>query len=75
MAFDFGTFFFKGQTVGTCQANVKIYNRHLRDLIHHDRAKPSMLVSPPRRTGSYNRARASRRESRARRCSRANSSP
>src|ERR1700710_638392 len=45
MAFDFGTFFFKGQTVGTGQANVKNYNRHLRDLIHHDRAKPSMLVS------------------------------
>lgn len=45
MAFDFGTFFFKGQTIGSGQANVKNYNRHLRELIHHDRATPSRLVS------------------------------
>lgn len=45
MEFDFGTFFFKGQTIATGQANVKNYNRHLCDLIHHDKAKPSLLVS------------------------------
>ena len=45
MAFDFGKFFLKGQTIGTGQANVKNYNRYLRDLIHHDRATPSRLVS------------------------------
>jgi glutathione-independent formaldehyde dehydrogenase len=45
LAFDFGKFFFKGQKIGTGQANVKAYNRQLRDLIHQDRAKPSMLVS------------------------------
>lgn len=45
MAFDFGKFFFKGQTIGTGQANVKNYNRYLRDLIHHDKATPSRLVS------------------------------
>lgn len=45
LAFDFGTFFTKGQRMGTGQANVKAYNRFLRDLIHHDRAKPSWIVS------------------------------
>jgi len=45
LAFDFGKFFSKGQTIGTGQANVKAYNRQLRDLIHQDKAKPSMLVS------------------------------
>lgn len=45
MAFDSGKFFFKGQTIGTGQANVKNYNRYLRDLIHHDKATPSRLVS------------------------------
>lgn len=45
MAFDFGKFFFKGQTIGTGQANVKNYNRHLMNLIHQDRATPSRLVS------------------------------
>lgn len=29
LAFDFGKFFFKGQTIGTGQTNVKNYNRHL----------------------------------------------
>ena len=45
MAFDFGTFFFKGQRIGTGQANVKVYNRRLRDLIHEGRATPSQIVS------------------------------
>lgn len=45
MAFDFGTFWFKGQSVGTGQAPVKRYNRYLRDLIHHDKAKPSFVIS------------------------------
>ena len=45
LPFDFGDFWFKGQRVGTGQANVKAYNRRLRDLIHHDRAEPSFLVS------------------------------
>ncbi|GLV59149.1 aldehyde dehydrogenase [Dictyobacter sp. S3.2.2.5] len=43
--FDFGTFFFKGQSMGTGQANVKAYNRQLRDLIHVGKAKPSFIVS------------------------------
>lgn len=45
MAFDFGAFFTKGQRMGTGQANVKAYNRYLAELIHHDRAKPSWIVS------------------------------
>ncbi len=45
MAFDFGQFFFKGQTIGTGQANVKAYNRQLRDLVHQGKAQPSRLVS------------------------------
>ena len=45
IAFDFGAFFEKGLRVGTGQANVKRYNRELRDLIHHGRAKPSFIVS------------------------------
>ncbi|MDB6121731.1 MAG: zinc-binding dehydrogenase family protein [Pedosphaera sp.] len=45
IAFDFGKFFEKGQHMGTGQANVKAYNRYLRDLIHEDRAKPSWIVS------------------------------
>jgi glutathione-independent formaldehyde dehydrogenase len=43
--FDLGTFFMKGQSMGTGQANVKAYNRQLRNLIHKDRAKPSWIVS------------------------------
>ena len=38
--FDFGTFFFKGQSMGTGQANVKQYNRQLRNLIHRDKLNP-----------------------------------
>jgi glutathione-independent formaldehyde dehydrogenase len=45
IAFDMGDFWFKGQRVGTGQANVKAYNRELRNLIHVGRAKPSMIVS------------------------------
>ena len=45
IAFDFGTFWFKGQKIGTGQANVKAYNRELRDLIAADRAKPSWIIS------------------------------
>ena len=44
-AFDFGTFFFKGQSMGTGQANVKQYNRQLRNLIHRDRISPGVIVS------------------------------
>jgi len=43
--FDYGTFFSKGQSMGTGQANVKAYNRQLRDLIHVGKAKPSFIVS------------------------------
>ncbi|WP_243789014.1 glutathione-independent formaldehyde dehydrogenase [Saccharopolyspora gloriosae] len=45
IAFDMGSFWFKGQKVGTGQAPVKRYNRYLRDLIHEGRAKPSWIVS------------------------------
>jgi threonine dehydrogenase-like Zn-dependent dehydrogenase len=45
MAFDFGEFWFKGQKLGTGQANVKAYNRKLRDLIAAGKAKPSMIIS------------------------------
>ncbi|HEY3992085.1 MAG TPA: zinc-binding dehydrogenase, partial [Ktedonobacteraceae bacterium] len=43
--FDMGLFWFKGQHIGTGQANVKSYNRQLRDLIHAGKAKPSFIVS------------------------------
>ncbi len=45
VAFDLGTFFQKGLRMGSGQANVKAYNRQLRDLIHAGRAEPSFLVS------------------------------
>ena len=45
MAFDFGQFWFKGQSIGTGQANVKAYNRQLARLIEQGRAKPSWIVS------------------------------
>jgi glutathione-independent formaldehyde dehydrogenase len=44
-AFDFGTFFFKGQAMGTGQANVKQYNRGLRNLIHQGKLHPGAIVS------------------------------
>ncbi|GAB3476644.1 hypothetical protein GCM10027440_09860 [Nocardiopsis coralliicola] len=34
--FDFGNFWFKGQQMGTGQAPIKRYNRHLRNLIAAD---------------------------------------
>jgi glutathione-independent formaldehyde dehydrogenase len=45
IAFDLGTFWFKGQKMGTGQANVKTYNRKLRDLIHVGKAEPSKIIS------------------------------
>ncbi|MDB6128336.1 MAG: aldehyde dismutase [Verrucomicrobia bacterium] len=45
IAFDFGEFFSKGQTMGTGQTNVKMYNRQLCELVHSGRAKPSWIVS------------------------------
>ena len=45
IAFDFGSFWIKGQKIGTGQANVKAYNRKLRDLIAAGKAKPSIIVS------------------------------
>ncbi|MFE3249935.1 glutathione-independent formaldehyde dehydrogenase [Streptomyces sp. NPDC059209] len=45
VAFDYGSFWFKGQTMGTGQANVKAYNRQLAGLIEKGKAKPSWIVS------------------------------
>ncbi|GAA3464388.1 glutathione-independent formaldehyde dehydrogenase [Saccharothrix longispora] len=45
IGFDYGTFFTKGQHMGTGQCPVKRYNRQLRDLIIAGRATPSFLVS------------------------------
>ncbi|MGN6446692.1 glutathione-independent formaldehyde dehydrogenase [Amnibacterium sp.] len=42
---DFGTLFFKGQAIATGQANVKQYNRQLRNLIHRDKLNPGIIVS------------------------------
>ncbi|MEU3310857.1 DJ-1/PfpI family protein [Nocardiopsis sp. NPDC006832] len=43
--FDFGNFWFKGQQMGTGQAPIKRYNRHLRNLIAADKVTPSWIVS------------------------------
>ncbi|GAA4557861.1 glutathione-independent formaldehyde dehydrogenase [Planotetraspora kaengkrachanensis] len=45
IAFDYGMFWFKGQTMGNGQCNVKSYNRQLCTLIHEGRARPSWVVS------------------------------
>ena len=45
LAFDFGSFWVKGQKVATGQANVKAYNRKLSNLIHVGKAKPSLIIS------------------------------
>jgi glutathione-independent formaldehyde dehydrogenase len=45
IAFDLGLFFQKGLGMSSGQANVKSYNRELRDLIHAGKAKPSWIVS------------------------------
>jgi threonine dehydrogenase-like Zn-dependent dehydrogenase len=44
-AFDFGMFWFRGQTMGTGQCNVKNYNRQLLRLIETGKAEPSWVVS------------------------------
>lgn len=45
MAFDFGNFWMKGQSIATGQANVKSYNRQLSSLISAGKAIPSQIVS------------------------------
>jgi glutathione-independent formaldehyde dehydrogenase len=45
IGWDYGTFFTKGQRMGTGQAPVKRYNRQLRDLIITGRATPGWIVS------------------------------
>ena len=45
IALDYGTAFEKGIAIGSGQCPVKRYNRWLRDLIIHDRATPSLIVS------------------------------
>ncbi len=45
MAFDFGSYWFKGQKIGTGQCNVKSYNRQLMRLINHGRANPAQIIS------------------------------
>ena len=45
LLFEIGKFFEKGQSMGTGQADVKSYNRQLRDMIIEGRATPSTLVS------------------------------
>ncbi len=45
LLFEMGRFFEKGLSMGHGQANVKRYNRELRDLIVNGRARPSFVVS------------------------------
>ena len=45
LLFEMGKFFEKGQKMGTGQADVKAYNRQLRDLIVAGRATPSYIVT------------------------------
>jgi glutathione-independent formaldehyde dehydrogenase len=45
IGWDYGTFFTKGQRMGTGQAPVKKYNRQLRDLIIDGQASPGWIVS------------------------------
>ena len=45
VGWQYGTFFTKGQSMGTGQAPVKRYNRQLRDLIITGQATPSFIVS------------------------------
>ncbi|NAZ85302.1 glutathione-independent formaldehyde dehydrogenase [Kineococcus indalonis] len=45
IGWDYGTFFTKGQSMGTGQAPVMRYNRQLRDLIVAGRATPGFIVS------------------------------
>jgi glutathione-independent formaldehyde dehydrogenase len=45
IVFDQGLYWSKGQSIGSGQANVKAYNRELRDLVAEGKAKPSFVVS------------------------------
>jgi glutathione-independent formaldehyde dehydrogenase len=45
IGFTYGDAFTKGISIGSGQCPVKRYNRQLRDLIIHDRATPSIIVS------------------------------
>jgi len=45
VGFNYGLAFEKGISIGSGQTPVKKYNRELRDLIIHGRAKPSFIVS------------------------------
>jgi threonine dehydrogenase-like Zn-dependent dehydrogenase len=45
LAYDYGPFWFRGQSMGTGQCNVKHYNRELLQLIQSGAAKPSFVVS------------------------------
>ena len=45
VGWQYGTFFTKGQRMGTGQAPVKRYNRQLRDLIITGRATPGLITS------------------------------
>ena len=45
IVFDQSLFWFKGQKIGTGQANVRHYNRQLRDLVATGRATLSWIVS------------------------------
>ncbi len=45
LLFEVGKFFEKGQRMGTGQADVKSYNRQLRDLIIAGKAEPGFIVS------------------------------
>lgn len=45
LAFDVGKFFEKGLRMGTGQANARMYNQFLRDMIIAGRAQPSFVVS------------------------------
>lgn len=45
IAFDFGTFWSKGLSMGTGQCPVKRYNRFLSSLIEQDKARPSFILS------------------------------
>jgi glutathione-independent formaldehyde dehydrogenase len=59
IGFGYGTFFQKGQQMGTGQCPVKRYNQQLRDLIIAGRATPSLLVShepsPDEAPGAYDK--------------------
>jgi glutathione-independent formaldehyde dehydrogenase len=47
IAFDIGRFWFKGQSMGTGQANVKAYKRQLRDLSRRRQGQAVLLGIPP----------------------------